>query len=343
MAEDDYRGAEWVLGWSFRGQGSSEHGSGDSFFHHALTCLDDPHPDIGLEQEKALRLRARIANRRTLLILDGLEPLQKRPTLREEGGQITDANEALRRLIRHLASQLNGLCVITSQFSVQDLRDLMGEERTSPVWEIKLHPLDQEAAVQLLKKTRKLCGGPPEEFDKAAQEYNRHPLSLSVLAGVLSRFYQGDIRRWREVAGSSEKLASILDPLMYHLSPEAKAVMKTAGLFDGPAAAEAVAALRADPPIPGLTDPLKGLGKDGWIALLNNLRELQFLTEENRQRPRDLECHPEVRAYFAKRLQRDDPEAWREGHLRLYQHFKEENLKEENPRAIDNLYLNSST
>jgi tetratricopeptide (TPR) repeat protein len=34
------------------------------------------------------------------------------------------------------------------------------------------------------------------------------------------------------------------------------------------------------------------------------------------------------------------PEAWREGHFRLYQHFKrEENLKEENPQAIDNLYL----
>ena len=37
---------------------------------------------------------------------------------------------------------------------------------------------------------------------------------------------------------------------------------------------------------------------------------------------------------------RDEPDAWRQGHFRLYQHFKnEENLKKENPRSIENLYL----
>jgi tetratricopeptide (TPR) repeat protein len=162
---------------------------------------------------------------------------------------------------------------------------------------------------------------------------------LSVLAGVLKRYYGGQIARWREVAGSSETIAEMLNPLMAYLSSEEKAVMKIVSLFDGPAVAEAVQAVRAGAPIPGLTDVLKGLGEDGWAAVLNLLRELGLLEGENQQRQSDLDCHREVRAYFAKQLQ-CEPDAWREGHLRLYQHFKnEENLKDDNPAPIDSLYL----
>jgi hypothetical protein len=333
MKKAKYRGAERVFGWSFRGQGSREQGAGDDFFHQALTFFNDPNPDIGLELEKEIRLRRLIGNHCGLLVLDGLEPLQKPPTPREAGGKIT--NEALRRLIRHLATHMNGLCVITSRFAVQDLKDLIDEDGAS---EICLRGLDQESAVHLMKKRG--LRGPEKEFDTVAQEYNRHPLSLSVLAGVLERYYEGQIARWREVAGSSETIAEMLDPLMACLSTAEKTVLKIVGLFDGPAVAEAVQAVRAGAPIPGLTDALKGPGEDGWAAVLNMLRELQLLEGENKDRPRDLACHPEVRAYFAKRLQRDEPDAWREGHLRLYQHFKkEENLEEDNRRAIDNIYL----
>jgi tetratricopeptide (TPR) repeat protein len=333
MKKAKYRGAERVFGWSFRGQGSREQGAGDDFFHQALTFFNDPNPDIGLEQEKEIRLRKWIGKRRSLLVLDGLEPFQKPPTPREEGGKIT--NEALRRLIRHLATQMNGLCVITSRFAVQDLKDLIGEDEAR---EISLRGLDRESAVRLLKKRG--LRGPEEEFNKAALDYNNHPLSLSVLAGILERYYEGKVVRWREVVGSSETIAEMLDPLMANLSSAEKAVLKIVGLFDGPAVAEAVQAVRAGPPIPGLTDGLSGRGQNGWAAALNMLRELQLLEGENKLRPGDLDCHPEVRAYFAKRLQRDEPDAWREGHLRLYRHFRrEENLSEENPRANDNLYL----
>ena len=51
--------------------------------------------------------------------------------------------------------------------------------------------------------------------------------------------------RWRGVVGSIETIAEMLDPLMANLSSEEKAVMKILGLFDGPAVAEAVHAVRA--------------------------------------------------------------------------------------------------
>lgn len=338
MQEDDYRGAVWVVGWSFRGQGSPDYGGGDNFFHHALTCFGDPNPDIGLEHEKALRLRVRIGDRRTLLILDGLEPLQSRPTEWEEGGQITDANEAMRRVIRHLATQLNGLCVITSRFSVLDLSDLTASGRAGSVWDIRLPPLDLRPATELLKSRN--LHGPEEQFRSAVHAYQGHPLSLAVLAGVLQRRYGGNVARWREVSGNSEPIDRRLSSLECLLTEEEKTVMRLMGLFDGPAEAEAIQALRAGGSIPGLTDVLKRFDESRWTAVLRNLRDLQLLAEVNDKRPLDLDCHPAVRSYFAKRLEEDQPEACRDGHLCLYKRFKEEgNLKEENPRVINNSYL----
>src|SRR6185437_7238245 len=35
-----------------------------------------------------------------------------------------------------------------------------------------------------------------------------------------------------------------------------------------------------------------------------------------------LDAHPLVREYFGEQLRREQPEAWREGHRRLYEHLK---------------------
>src|SRR5262249_33576933 len=55
MRDDHYRGAEFVLGWSFRGQGTDGHGGGDGFLQRALTWLDVPNPDYGLDDLKVIR------------------------------------------------------------------------------------------------------------------------------------------------------------------------------------------------------------------------------------------------------------------------------------------------
>jgi hypothetical protein len=77
MAAKHYRSAEFVFGWSFYRQGSSgETSSADEFLDAALTWFGDPDPRLGTAWEKGERLAKLAAHRRTLLILDGLEPLQ---------------------------------------------------------------------------------------------------------------------------------------------------------------------------------------------------------------------------------------------------------------------------
>ena len=80
MAAEHYRSAELVFGWSFYRQGTSgDTSSADEFLDAALIWFGDPDPRIGTAWEKGERLAKLVAHRRTLLVLDGLEPLQNPP------------------------------------------------------------------------------------------------------------------------------------------------------------------------------------------------------------------------------------------------------------------------
>jgi serine/threonine protein kinase len=79
MAAERYRSAQLVFGWSFYRQGTGgETSSADEFLDAALRWFGDPDPRIGTAWEKE-RLAKLVAHRRTLLVLDGLEPLQNPP------------------------------------------------------------------------------------------------------------------------------------------------------------------------------------------------------------------------------------------------------------------------
>jgi hypothetical protein len=123
MAAEKYRSAELVFGWSFYRQGTSEGtSSADEFFDAALSWFGDPDPRLGTAWEKGERLAKLIANRRTLLVLDGLEPLQNPPGQQE--GRLREPS--LQALLRELATFNRGLCVITSRLPVADIADHEG-------------------------------------------------------------------------------------------------------------------------------------------------------------------------------------------------------------------------
>ena len=79
----------------------------------------DADPRLGTPWEKGERLAKLVAQRRTLLILDGLEPLQNPPGPR--GGRLREPS--LQALLRELAAFSKGLCVITTRTPVADIAD----------------------------------------------------------------------------------------------------------------------------------------------------------------------------------------------------------------------------
>jgi serine/threonine protein kinase len=125
IATEDYRSAELVFGWSFYRQGTTgKSSSADEFVDAALTWFGDPDPRIGTEWEKGERLAKLVAHCRTLLVLDGLEPLQNPPGPQE--GRARDPS--LQALLREFAAFNTGLCVITTRMPVADIAD---HERSS--------------------------------------------------------------------------------------------------------------------------------------------------------------------------------------------------------------------
>jgi hypothetical protein len=96
MAAENYCSAELVFGWSFYRQGSSGGtSSADEFLDAVLTWFGDPDPRVGTAWEKGERLAKLVAHRRTLLVLDGLEPLQKPPGPQE--GRLRFSNRRTER------------------------------------------------------------------------------------------------------------------------------------------------------------------------------------------------------------------------------------------------------
>jgi hypothetical protein len=125
MAAEHYRSAQLVFGWSFYRQGTSgDTSSADEFLDAALSWFGDPDLRLGTAWEKGERLAKLVAHRRTLLVLDGLEPLQNPPGPQE--GRVREPS--LQALLRELAAFNTGLCVITTRTPVADIAD---HERTS--------------------------------------------------------------------------------------------------------------------------------------------------------------------------------------------------------------------
>jgi len=166
MATDHYRSAELIFGWSFYRQGTSgDSSSADEFLDAALTWFADPDPRLGTAWEKGERLAKLVAHRRTLLVLDGLEPLQNPPGPQE--GRLRELS--LQALLRELAAFNTGLCVITTRTPVADIAD---HERTSALRR-DLEQLSSDSGAKLLRAVG--VKGPEVELRSASDEFSGHP------------------------------------------------------------------------------------------------------------------------------------------------------------------------
>jgi hypothetical protein len=105
MAAKHYRSAQLVFGWSFYRQGTSGNtSSADEFLDAALNWFGDPDPQLGTAWEKGERLAKLVAHRRTLLVLDGMEPLQNPPGPQE--GRVREPSS--RRFCANLLPSIRG-------------------------------------------------------------------------------------------------------------------------------------------------------------------------------------------------------------------------------------------
>ena len=321
LENDDWRGAERVFAWSFYSQGTTERlTSADQFIDQALAWFGDPDPSAGSARDRGLRLAERVREQRTLLVLDGIEPLQHPPGPQE--GRLKDP--ALAALVKELATTNHGLCVVTTREQVSEIRHLA--ETTAP--QLDLEQLTAESGAELLRHLK--VKGTDAELRTAAEDLDGHALALMLLGTYLRKAYDGEIRKRGEVplgkaddrhGGHAYRVMAAYEDWL-GTGPELS-ILRLLGLFDRPAEGDAIASLRTAPVIPNLNESLVGIAEEDWQWALSNLRDCGLLAAPDSTAPATLDAHPLVRSYFGDQLRERHPEAWRVGHERLYEHFRQ--------------------
>ena len=342
FAAQDWPGCETCFAWSFYSQGSSETpaSSSDLFLKEALNFFaagDPKEEEIKAfasgpagAYEKGQRLARLVGQRRSLLILDGLEPLQCAPTS-PTSGELKD--QGIVALLKGLAQNSQGFCLITTRYRLPDLKAFW--KTTSP--EVPLHRLSCGAGVHLLKTLG--VTGTAQEFEKLVEAVKGHALTLTLLGSYLRDAYGGDIRK-RDLIKLEDADAESNHPRhAFHVMDfyvrwlesggaqgrSSLAILRLLGLFDRPASADCLHALWTREAIDGLTEPLADLNEVQRNRALTRLEDAKLLTV-NRDASGALlllDAHPHIREYFAKQLRKQNPEAWRAGHKRLYEHLCE--------------------
>ena len=159
--------------------------------------------------------------------------------------------------------------------------------------------------------------GLPGELKQAARENTREcpgPLPLRAIPGQrLRRGYSPavhEIEILRETKLSRPRPASHgrLCPVVRRSA----GIKYLASLSRPPRPSGALEALKAPPPILGLTSELQSLSSADLQEALANLRDARLLAPADPDRPDTLDCHPLIREYF-ERLKAENPEAWRNG------------------------------
>lgn len=322
-----YRGVQKVYVWSFYSQGNHQNhaSSAGTFIRHALQWFGEQNPDQ--IEDKPHRLAELIRKQPTLLVLDGLEPLQSPPGPDE--GTIVDRD--LRWLLQRLAAQNPGLCVITSRIAVRGLNRACPTVTNEP-----LRRLSEQAGVEILNQWGLF--GTEKQFRSAVNEFGGHPLAIDLLGSLIAHAARSEtdrhICKYKYVSkklgphspeGSHAQRVFIAYERWLETTPQglqALSILHAMGLFDRPVALKALDTIFDKPVIEGLFRDHDRIPHVDWwvvsIQYLVRLRLVEWIRTDGQDR---LDCHPLVREHFGEELRNKSLPAWREANRRLLHYF----------------------
>jgi tetratricopeptide (TPR) repeat protein len=325
MRESNYRGADRVLAWSFYSQGTKDNlVSADPFFNFALRWLEDDSSASLNPFSRGIRLAQLIKERRFLLVLDGLEPLQHPLAAQDAGGILTD--DSMRALLEELAKpDWTGLCLVTTRVPITDL------QREKYAKRLDLDNLETSDAIDLLEH---LIGGSASlsELKEAVDDVRCHPLAVSLLGNFIRDAKSGDIRGRLDIesltvdiheGGHARRIMASYEKWLQRNNSLAElAILDLIGLFDRPAEENALTALIGDTEIVSPSTGLSRVGDVSWNASLDRLRRMGLLTAATPDAPGSIDAHPLVREHFRDVARAGRVGFWTRGNRVLFEYFR---------------------
>lgn len=316
-------GIDTLIAWSFYSQGAREDRqvSATPFFTHVFEKLNAARTTFATEEDKGEYLAQLLQQQpRCVLVLDGLEPLQHAG--RGMRGELKD--RAIRQLLKTLARQFDGLCILTTRIELPELHDLHGLRDARHVVSKNLDNLAPGDGVKLLQSLG--VRGSEPELEKAVTEYGCHALALHLLGNALSTYLEGDVLKrdtLTELIGEHDAIErhafKVMQAYTHWLAdtPELK-LLYLLGLFDHPIDTTVLQTLW-QAQIPGLT---AGIADRAWKIAIRDLRDKHHLLTTQTLDAEQLDCHPLIREYFGRQLRENHPDTWRQAHTRLYEYYK---------------------
>ena len=359
-----------VYGWSFYSPVSrSIQTSSAQFFEEALPffgcVIDRQHPLTDVE--KGRKLAAQLREQSSLLILDGVEPLQR------GRGMIPDeiSDPAMCAFIRDIA--LNGLpshsmIVITSRQPIVELQGQNWQRERTNIGSsshrahhlIELEPMSSKEGAELLKSLG-VKGTRSERFGLSI-DMGGNPLALILLAGLLVRYCGGDPASHNCIGGLFDipelkgfqdeniRARKLAQHMMQTIEDQLKGTQENPpellflwvlGLFHRPMSEKEWRVLQERHPL-FLDCP--SVNENTFNDLISRLSAAGLLAEKKKGsttwREREWDTHSLVREWFGGRFRNERVDDWKKAHRLLFEYFKKESQNVPSPslKELEPLY-----
>ncbi len=268
--------------------------------------------------EKTDRIKEYIGQGAYLIILDGLEQMQKEETGGEFGKMI---HRELTELLHYLADvpKVGGMCLITTRFALKDLDE----------WEKRGYenrPLvDLSVPDALLMLEKRGVKGSDDDKTGIINRYKGHALSLTSLAGYLNRYYNGDIKEAPDikfVLGDKERFKDVnklLSKYAEKMSEAERRFLNIFSLFRQEVTERDFGGVNLHK-IKGtnVNDVLVKMNDLDFADLVNGLVDWRLISYDEKKKT--YATHPLVKGYFESDF---EPKEKKLCHKRIYEYIGE--------------------
>jgi nucleoside phosphorylase/AAA+ ATPase superfamily predicted ATPase len=312
LNQTDYK----IFAWSFYNQGANDDSQTSSipFFNEAFKFFNYQGENIIDEQQRGRELATLIKTQNTILILDGLEPLQHSP--QADNGSLKDLaiHAFLTRILNEPIND-NSLILISTRQPLTRFIDKKSYQA------IDLLKLEKKDAIQLVKNLG-VTKGTNQEFSDAVNFYGCHALALMLLGRMLVNYFEQDIRYYREIplleeetqGKHAEKVLNFYFNRWQDNEPE-KLFLYLLGLFDRPMNEDEKTELFNKASI---AQPLAQLTTLELKQTIKRLRDLKLLSDDKNY----YDCHPIIRNYFGLKFKENNNELFKQAHLVLFEYYQ---------------------